>query len=49
MVTEFKEFAIQGNAVDMAIGIVIGVAFGKILSSFVNDVVMPPIGLLIGE
>jgi len=49
MVTEFKEFAIKGNAVDMAIGIVIGVAFGKILSSFVNDVVMPPIGLLIGE
>ncbi len=41
MVTEFKEFAIKGNAVDMAIGIVIGVAFGKILSSFVNDVVMP--------
>ncbi len=49
MVTEFKEFAIKGNAVDTAIGIVIGVAFGKILSSFVNDVVMPPIGLLIGE
>lgn len=47
MVTEFKEFAIKGNAVDMAIGIVIGVAFGKILSSFVNDVVMPPISLLI--
>jgi len=41
MVTEFKEFAIKGNAVDMAIGIVIGVAFSKILSSFVNDVVMP--------
>lgn len=47
MVTEFKEFAIKGNAVDMAIGIVIGVAFGKILSSFVNDVVMLPISLLI--
>ena len=49
MMTEFKEFAIKGNTVDMAVGIVIGVAFGKIISSFVNDVVMPPIGLLIGR
>jgi large conductance mechanosensitive channel len=48
MMTEFKEFAIKGNAVDMAVGIVVGAAFGKIVSSFVNDVVMPPIGLLIG-
>jgi len=49
MMTEFKEFAIKGNAVDMAVGIVIGAAFGKIVSSFVNDVVMPPIGMLIGK
>lgn len=48
MMSEFKEFAIKGNAVDMAVGIVIGVAFGKIVSSFVSDVIMPPIGLLIG-
>ena len=48
MLAEFKEFAIKGNAVDMAVGIVVGAAFGKIVSSFVNDVVMPPIGLLIG-
>ena len=48
MMTDFKEFAIKGNAVDMAVGIVVGAAFGKIVSSFVNDVVMPPIGLLIG-
>ena len=46
--TEFKEFAIKGNAVDMAVGIIVGAAFGKIVSSFVNDVIMPPIGLLIG-
>lgn len=45
---EFKEFAMRGNVVDMAIGIVIGGAFGRIVSSFVNDVIMPPIGLLIG-
>ena len=48
MMSEFKEFAIKGNAVDMAVGIVIGAAFGKIVSSFVSDVIMPPIGLLIG-
>ena len=48
MMTEFKEFAIKGNAVDMAFGIIVGAAFGKIVSSFVNDVIMPPIGLLIG-
>ena len=46
--TEFKEFAVKGNAVDMAVGIVIGAAFGKIVSSFVSDVIMPPIGLLLG-
>ncbi len=45
---EFKEFAIKGNAVDMAVGIIIGAAFGKIVTSLVNDVIMPPIGLLLG-
>jgi large conductance mechanosensitive channel len=45
---EFKEFAVKGNAVDMAVGIIIGAAFGKIVSSIVNDIIMPPIGLLIG-
>jgi large conductance mechanosensitive channel len=48
MVKEFKEFAMRGNVVDMAVGIVIGAAFGKIVSSFVNDVLMPPIGMLLG-
>ena len=48
MLKEFKEFAVKGNVVDMAVGIIIGVAFGKIVSSFVADVVMPPLGLLIG-
>lgn len=48
MLKEFKEFAVKGNVVDMAVGIIIGVAFGKIVSSFVADVVMPPIGLLVG-
>jgi large conductance mechanosensitive channel len=45
---EFKEFAIKGNAIDMAVGIIIGAAFGKIISSLVADVVMPPIGVLVG-
>lgn len=45
---EFKEFAVKGNVVDMAVGIIIGAAFGKIVSSFVADIVMPPIGMLIG-
>ena len=45
---EFKEFAMRGNVVDMAVGIIIGGAFGKIVSSLVNDVIMPPIGLLLG-
>lgn len=48
MMKEFKEFAMRGNVVDMAIGIVLGTAFGAIVSSFVSDVLMPPIGLLIG-
>ena len=48
MLKEFKEFAVKGNVMDMAVGIIIGAAFGKIVSSFVSDVVMPPIGLLIG-
>lgn len=45
---EFKEFAMRGNVIDMAVGIIIGAAFGKIISSFVNDILMPPIGLLLG-
>ena len=48
MMQEFKTFAMRGNVIDMAVGIVIGGAFGKIVSSFVADVIMPPIGLLIG-
>jgi large conductance mechanosensitive channel len=48
MIKEFKEFAMRGNVVDMAVGIVIGAAFGKIVSSIVNDVIMPPIGMLLG-
>jgi large conductance mechanosensitive channel len=47
-VKEFKSFAMRGNVMDMAVGIVIGVAFGKIVTSLVNDVIMPPIGLLMG-
>ncbi|MEI6809985.1 MAG: large-conductance mechanosensitive channel protein MscL [bacterium] len=45
---EFKEFAMKGNVMDMAVGIIIGAAFGKIVASLVNDVIMPPIGMLIG-
>ncbi len=48
MMSEFKEFAMKGNVVDMAVGVVIGGAFGKIVSSLVKDVIMPPIGLLLG-
>lgn len=48
MMSEFKEFAVKGNAVDMAVGIVIGVAFGAVVSSFVADIIMPPIGMLLG-
>lgn len=48
MINEFKTFAVRGNVIDMAVGIIIGAAFGKIVSSFVGDVVMPPLGILIG-
>jgi len=46
---EFREFAVKGNAIDMAVGIIIGGAFGKIVSSLVNDVIMPPVGMLLGN
>jgi large conductance mechanosensitive channel len=46
---EFKEFAMRGNVIDLAVGVIIGVAFGKIVSSFVEDVIMPPIGRLLGH
>jgi large conductance mechanosensitive channel len=49
MLKEFKEFAVRGNVLDLAIGLVIGAAFGKIVTSLVNDVLMPPIGLIIGR
>jgi large conductance mechanosensitive channel len=49
MVKEFREFAMRGNVVDMAVGIIIGGAFGKIVTSLVNDVIMPPIGMLLGN
>lgn len=49
MLEDFKEFAIKGNVVDMAVGIIIGAAFGTIVTSLVNDVIMPPIGLLLGN
>lgn len=48
IVKEFKDFAIKGNMIDMAVGIIIGAAFGKIVSSFVKDVIMPPLGMLTG-
>jgi len=49
MLKEFKEFAMKGNVLDMAVGIIIGVAFGAVIISLVNDVIMPPIGLLLGN
>ena len=49
MLKEFKEFAMRGNVVDLAVGVIIGGAFGKIVSSLVNDILMPPIGLLLGK
>lgn len=49
MLKEFREFAVKGNAIDMAVGIVIGAAFGKIVTSLVNDVLMPPLGLVLGQ
>ena len=49
MLKEFKEFAMRGNVLDMAIGIILGAAFGKIVTSFVEDILMPPLGLVIGK
>jgi len=49
MLKEFKEFALRGNVLDMAIGIIVGVAFGKIITSLVTDIIMPPIGLVLGR
>ncbi|MEN6452422.1 MAG: large-conductance mechanosensitive channel protein MscL [Thermoguttaceae bacterium] len=49
MLKEFRDFAVKGNAVDMAVGIIIGAAFGKIVTSLVSDVIMPPIGMLLGR
>ncbi len=48
MIQEFKQFAVKGNVVDLAVGIIIGTAFSRIVSSFVNDIIMPPIGILLG-
>ncbi|MDF0590401.1 large conductance mechanosensitive channel protein MscL [Methanotrichaceae archaeon Mx] len=48
MINEFKEFAMRGNVLDMAIGIILGLAFGKIITSLVNDIIMPPVGMLLG-
>lgn len=48
MLKEFKEFAMRGNVVDLAVGVIIGAAFGKVVGSLVNDIIMPPIGLLVG-
>jgi len=48
LVKEFKEFAMKGNVVDLAVAVIIGAAFGKIVSSFVNDILMPPLGVLLG-
>jgi large conductance mechanosensitive channel len=49
MLKEFKEFAMRGNVIDMAVGIIIGASFGRIVSSVVNDIIMPPIGLVLGH
>lgn len=49
MIKEFKEFAMRGNVIDMAVGVIIGAAFGKIVSSLVSDVIMPPLGALLGN
>jgi len=49
MLKEFKEFAVKGNVLDLAVAVIIGAAFGKIVTSFVNDILMPPIGLLLGK
>src|SRR5262245_45924340 len=47
-IEEFREFAMRGNVLDMAVGIIIGAAFGKVITSFVNDIIMPPLGILLG-
>jgi large conductance mechanosensitive channel len=49
MFKEFKEFAMRGNVIDLAVGVIIGAAFGKIVTSLVNDVIMPPVGMLLGS
>lgn len=49
IIKEFREFAMRGNVVDLAVGVIIGAAFGKIVSSLVADIIMPPLGLLIGD
>jgi large conductance mechanosensitive channel len=49
MLKEFREFALKGNVIDLAVGVIIGAAFGKITTSLVNDIIMPPIGLLLGK
>ena len=49
MIKEFKEFAMRGNVLDLAVGLVIGAAFGKIITSFVEDILMPPVGMLLGR
>lgn len=48
MLNEFKEFALRGNVLDLAVGVIMGAAFGKIITSLVDDIIMPPVGLLIG-
>ena len=48
MLKEFRDFAVKGNVIDMAVGIIIGAAFGKVVSSLVNDIIMPPVGMLLG-
>lgn len=48
MISEFKEFAVKGNMIDMAVGIIIGAAFGKVVNSLVSDIIMPPIGMMLG-
>ena len=49
MLKEFKEFALKGNVIDLAVGIIIGAAFNKVVQSFVNDIIMPPLGMMIGK
>jgi large conductance mechanosensitive channel len=49
MFKEFKEFAVKGNAIDLAVGVIVGAAFGKIVDSLVNDIIMPPFGLILGN